>query len=61
MIEEYHRKREELDAKYEREKQQLLENGERMYKVETWIPESKKEGNELLRVSPIDAMEREYF
>ena len=32
-----------------------------MFKVETWIPESKKEGTELVKVSQIDAMERDFF
>lgn len=61
MIEEYHRKREELDAMYEREKQVMLDSGEKMFKVENWVPQSKKDSSDLVEVSPIDAMERDFF
>lgn len=41
MIEEYENKRKELDARFERETPEMLESGERVFKIETWVPGTK--------------------
>lgn len=41
MIEEYNQKKKELDEKYEKEKFQMLDGGDAMFKVENWVPGAK--------------------
>eukprot|EP00347_Sterkiella_histriomuscorum_P001917 403370172 len=77
MIEDYQRKKKQLEEKYEKEKFQLLEQGDQMFKLENWVPGTKpssfyengKQDNqlvevgtsEIMEVNEIDMLERMFF
>jgi hypothetical protein len=67
LIEEYRKKKKELDEKFDRERPQVLPDGSERYRVEPWTPPiggqrgalSASEPKEVVRLSAIDLLERE--